>query len=222
MKYFLDSAKIDEIKYAYENWGIDGVTSNPKHVLTSGKTFAAVVKELAEEFKDTGLSISVEVNPHLEKADDMISEARKLANISDNFAIKIPCTEQGLIAAKKLVEEGIRVNLTLVFTASQALQAGRVGCAYVSPFIGWQEASGVDCTQLISDIVAIYEIHNIETEIIVAAVRSAKQIVDAAILGVDIVTAGFQVYKDSFHHPFTDKGLKIFQDAWDKTDIEDL
>ena len=222
MKYFLDSAKIDEIKYALENWDIDGVTSNPKHVKTSGKAFFTVVKEFAEEFKHIDFPISVEVNPHLEKAEEMIVEAKKIAGLSENFVIKIPCNEQGLIATKKLVEQEVKVNVTLVFTSSQALQVGRLGATYCSPFIGWQEASGVDCSQLIYEIMKIYENYNIDTEVIVAAVRNGKQIVEAAVLGADIVTAGFEVYKDSFEHPFTDKGLKIFQDAWDDTEIGSL
>ena len=222
MKYFLDSAKIEEIKYGIENWKIEGVTSNPRHVKDSGKPFYTVVKEFAEEFENLYLPISVEINPHVSKAVDMIEEAKKLANLSENFVIKIPCNEQGLIAAKKLIEDEIKVNVTLVFTASQALQVGRIGATYCSPFIGWQEASGVDCTQLISDIMTIYENYGFETELIVAAVRNAKQIVEAAILDADIVTAGFDVYKNSFEHPFTDKGLKIFQDAWDDTELGSL
>ncbi|MHA1452755.1 MAG: transaldolase family protein, partial [Promethearchaeota archaeon] len=106
MKYFLDSGKIDEIRYAYKNWAIDGVTTNPKHVKNSGKTFKAVMKELADEFKDTpNFPISVEINPHLDNAEDMIKEAKKYAKLSPNFVIKIPCNEQGLIAAKFLEEE---------------------------------------------------------------------------------------------------------------------
>lgn len=217
MKYFLDSAKMDEIKYAYENWKIDGVTTNPKHVQASGQKFADFCKIIAKEFEGKDFPISVEVNPHLEKAEDMIKEAKTLAAISKNFVIKIPCTEQGLVAAKKLVEGGVKVNLTLVFTASQALQAGRIGCTYVSPFVGWQEAAGVDCSALIQDIIQMYENYDIETEIIVAAVRSGKQIAECAVWGADITTAGFDIYKDSFSHPFTDKGLKIFQDFYDKT-----
>lgn len=217
MKYFLDSAKMDEIKYAYENWGINGVTTNPRHVQASGQTFAAFCKAIAKEFEGKDFPISVEVNPHLEKAEEMMKEAKKLATISPNFVIKIPCTEQGLIAAKKLVEEGIKVNLTLVFTASQALQAGRIGCTFVSPFIGWQEDSGVDCSELIQDIIQIYENYGFETEIIVAAVRTGKQIAECAIWDADIVTAGFDVFKNSFAHPFTDKGLKLFSDFYDKT-----
>jgi TalC/MipB family fructose-6-phosphate aldolase len=227
MKYFLDSGKIDQIKYAFENWGIDGVTTNPKHIKLSGKPFFTVVKELADFAKEAvkineEFSISVEINPHLEKAEDMIAEAKKISVISDVFAIKIPCNEQGLIAAKKLSEEGIKVNVTLVFTPSQALQAGRIGAAFVSPFIGWQESAGVDTDIMMDRIVAMYDNFGIQTEIITAAVRNGKQIVDVACMGADIVTAGFDVYKQSFEHPFTQKGLKIFQDAWDETEIGKL
>ncbi len=222
MKYFLDSAKIDEIKYARVHWGIDGVTSNPKHVLTAGKPFKVILEEFEREFSGIDFPISVEINPHLETASSMIDAAKRFASLSKNFVIKIPCTEQGLVAAKSLVEDGVKVNLTLVFTPSQALQAGRIGCTYVSPFIGWQEAAGIDCTDFISKIVDIYHNYCFETEIIVAAVRTGKQIVDAALLGADIVTAGYDVYKDSFLHPFTNKGLDIFKDAWDKTDLSGL
>ncbi len=222
MKYFLDSAKIDEIKYALNNWKINGVTSNPKHIKNSGKPFFSVIREFAKEFDGIEFPISVEINPHLSTTEDMVQYAKKIAEISHNFVIKVPCNEQGLIAANKLTKEGIKVNVTLVFTASQALQVGRIGAAYCSPFIGWQEATGVDCSQLISDIIAIYRNYDFETEIIIAAVRNGKQIVEAAVMGADIVTAGFEVYKASFEHPFTDKGLKIFQDAWDDTELGSL
>ena len=222
MKYFLDSAKIDEIKYAFENWGINGVTSNPKHVKSSGKSLAAVIQELKAEFDQYDFPISVEIDPHLEKSDEMIEAAEKIAGLSKNFVIKIPCNEQGLIAAKKLTEQGVKVNVTLVFSTSQALQVGRIGAAYCSPFIGWQEASGVDCSQFLYDLITIYETYAFDTEIIVAALRNGKQIAEAAVMGADIVTAGFDVYKESYDHPFTDKGLKIFQDAWDETEIGDL
>lgn len=219
MKYFIDSARINEIKYVLDNWKIDGVTSNPKHVKDSGKLFYTVIEEFAEEFKGMDFPISVEINPHLVKAEEMIIEAKQIAKLSENFVIKVPCNEQGLIAAKRLTDEGVNVNVTLVFTTSQALQVGRIGAKYCSLFIGWQEDSGIDCTELISDISTIYENYGFKIETIVAAIRNSKQIVEAAVMGVDIVTAGFNVYKSSFEHPFTDKGLKIFQDAWDDTDL---
>lgn len=221
MKYFLDSAKIDEIRYAYKNWGIDGVTTNPRHIMLSGKPFLTVLEELANEFKGVKFPISVEINPHLEKSEDMIVEGRKIAALSKNFIIKIPCTEEGLIAARVLTSEGIKTNVTLVFSPSQAIQAGRIKSAYVSPFVGWKENSGEDCTQYIKDIVDIYKNHDIKTEIIVAALRNGKQIADAAKLGADIVTCGFDVYQASFYHAFTDYGLNVFRKAWDETKTEE-
>ncbi|HDP80882.1 MAG TPA: transaldolase [Spirochaetes bacterium] len=217
MKYFLDSAKIDEIVYAFENWGFDGVTTNPNHILNSGKPFDTVVKELAERFKGTDFSISIEINPWLEKADEMAAEAKRYAAISENFTIKIPCTEQGLVAIKKLSGKGVPTNCTLVFSPSQAIQAARAGARYVSPFVGWKESSGEDCSQFIMSVVEIYRNYGFDTEIIVAALRNGKQLADAGLWGADIVTAGFSVYEESFYHPFTDYGLKRFRDAWDKT-----
>ncbi len=218
MKYFLDSAKMDEIVYVYENWGFDGVTTNPNHILKSGKDFKTVLNELAKEFRGVNFSISVEINPHLEKAADMVAMANEVSSISENFAIKIPCTEQGLIAIYKLSKEGIKTNCTLVFSPSQAIQAARAGATYMSPFVGWKESSGEDTYDFIAKIVDIYANYEFDTQIIVAALRNGKQIADAAEIGADIVTAGFDVYKDSFYHPFTDYGLKKFQDSWDKTE----
>ncbi|NLP49638.1 transaldolase family protein [Bacillus sp. RO1] len=218
MKYFLDSAKIEEIRYAYKNWGIDGVTTNPRHIMNSGKPLLTVLKELGEEFKNVeNFPISVEINPHLEDPEEMVREGKEIASLSSNFIIKIPCTEPGLIAAKRLEEEGIRTNVTLVFSPSQALQPARIGAKFVSPFVGWKENSGEDTAPYIQDIVDIYKMHNMETEIIVAALRNGKQIADAAKAGADIVTCGFDVYKASFAHPFTDYGLGVFRDAWDNT-----
>ena len=225
MKYFLDSAKIDEIKEAYNTFGIDGVTTNPNHIMNSGKPFFTVIGELAEFVKENNIEgwdkfpISVEINPHLDDADEMIAMGEKIAAMCPNFCIKIPCTQAGIAAARALEKKGVRTNLTLVFSASQALIAGKNNSLFVSPFIGWQENSGEDCKQYIQDIVTIYKNYGFygKTQIICAAVRNGKQFVDCAVAGADIVTAGLQVYKDSFYHPFTDYGLEKFQNAWDKT-----
>jgi transaldolase len=228
MKYFLDSAKIEEIKLAYNTFGIDGVTTNPKHVMLSGKPFLNVIKELADWVKEEGIEgwdkfpISVEVNPHLDNAEDMINEARKVAAMSSNFVIKIPCTESGVTAARKLEKEGIRTNLTLVFSPAQALIAGKNKSLFVSPFIGWKEANGEDCKEYIRNITKIYENYGMlgKTQIICAAIRTPKQMVDCAVAGADIVTAGLDVYLDSLKHPFTNQGLGIFTNAWDNTVTE--
>lgn len=223
MKYFLDSAKIDEIKYAYENWGIDGVTTNPNHIKNSGKSFMTVASEVADFIKDAGLEgidkfpVSFEINPHLDKAEDIIEAAKKVSSYCENYVIKIPCMEQGLIAARKLEQEGIRTNVTLVFSASQAIPVAKLGARFVSPFIGWKENSGDDGISYIEQIRNIYDAYGYNTEIIAASCRNGRQIGDLAEVGVDIVTAGLQVYKDSFYHPFTDYGMKKFQAAWDDT-----
>ena len=218
MKYFLDSAIIEEIRYAYENWAIDGVTTNPRHIMNSGKPFLTVLDEMASEFRGVeNFPISAEINPHLDNAKEMLTEGKKIAALSSNFVIKIPCTEPGLIAAKEFEKEGIPTNVTLVFSPSQALQPARIGAKFVSPFVGWKENSGDDTAQYIKDIVDIYKTYGYETEVIVAALRSGKQIVDAAKAGANIVTCGFDVYKNSFYHAFTDYGLNVFRNAWDNT-----
>lgn len=226
MKYFLDSAKLDEIDFAYSTFGIDGVTTNPRHIQLSGKPFKVVLKDIAAWVKAHDLDgyakfpVSVEINPHLSQADDMIAEARIIAALSANFVIKLPCTEQGLTASRKLEKEGIRTNVTLVFSPSQALPVAKNGALFVSPFVGWKEDHGDDCSQYLGDIVSIYRNYGFKTEIIVAALRSSKQIVDAARLGADIVTCGLAVYQGGFEHPYTKKGLEIFQNAWDATATE--
>lgn len=226
MKYFLDSAKLDEIDFAYNTFGIDGVTTNPRHIQLSGKPFKVVLKDIAAWVKDHGLDgyerfpVSVEINPHLEKADEMVAEGRIISALSKNFVIKLPCTEQGITASRKLEKEGIRTNVTLVFSPAQALPVAKNGALFVSPFVAWKEDHGDDCTQYLTDIISIYRNYGFKTEIIVAALRSAKQIVDAARLGADIVTCGLAVYQGGFEHPYTNKGLEIFRNAWDNTVTE--
>lgn len=228
MKYFLDSAKIEEIKSAYNTFGIDGVTTNPRHIMVSGKPFLTVIQELADWVKEEEIEgyerfpISVEINPHLDKAADMIKEGQKIAALSSNFVIKIPCTEAGIEAARKLEAVNIRTNLTLVFSSPQAIWAGKNNSLFVSPFIGWKEANGEDCKAYIQDIVTIYKNYGFygKTGIICAALRTPKQIADCAVAGADIVTVGLDVYKDSMKHAYTNQGLGIFTDAWDNTITE--
>jgi transaldolase len=192
VKFFLDSAQTDEIAYALEMWGIDGVTTNPRHVQASGKPFLQVVREIAGLFEGTDKPVSVEVNPHHDTWQAMVDDA----------------------------ERNIRVNLTLVFSAAQALQAFRMGAYFVSPFIGWKESNAEEVWGLITDCVAIRDNYAFDGEIIVSAVRNGRQIADAAVVGADIVTAGFAVYRDAFDHPFTHVGLGRFQDFWDQTPYE--
>ena len=228
MKYFLDSAKLDEIDYAYKTFGIDGVTTNPRHIMLSGKPFLRAVTDIADWIKAQGLDgcerfpVSVELNPHIEQAEEMVAQAHKLAALCSNFVIKIPATEAGVSAARQLEQQGIRTNVTLIFSPAQAILPAKNGSKFVSPFIGWKEANGEDCRQYIADIVRIYQNYGFyrKTEIICAAVRTPKQIVDCAAAGADIVTAGLDVFRDSMKHAYTDQGLRTFTDAWDHTAVE--
>ncbi len=226
MKYFLDSAKMDEIREAHGSFGIDGITTNPKHIMASGKPFVKAVKDIADWLREEKLDrgpnvfpVSVEINPHLDDVEQMINTAKEVASYSQNFVIKIPCTASGVAAARKLEKMGIRTNLTLVFSPSQALWAAKNNSLFVSPFIGWKEDNGEDCRQYIKDIVQIYRNYGFlgKTQIICAAVRTPKQIAECAVAGADIVTAGLAVYKAVIEHPYTDRGLGIFRDAWDNT-----
>lgn len=225
MKYFLDSAKMDEIREAYETFGIDGVTTNPKHIMNSGKPFRTALKDIAEWIAEEGLEgyetfpVSVEIDPYLDDPEEMISAAKEISALCSNFVIKIPSTPAGITAARKLEKEGVRTNVTLVFSAAQALLPAKNGSLFVSPFIGWKEANGEDCKKYIEDIVTIYKNYGFygKTQIICAAIRTPKQFVDCAVAGADIVTAGLAVYKDSINHPYTRQGMETFQNAWDNT-----
>lgn len=225
MKFFLDSAKLDEIKLAYETFGIDGVTTNPRHIMVSGKPFMTAITDIANWIKQEKIGgverfpVSVEINPHLDNPDEMIKMAKELSAICKNFVIKIPCTPSGVVAARKLEAEGVRTNVTLVFSAAQALFPARYGSLFVSPFIGWKEANGEDCKKYIEDIVQIYKNYGYygKTQIICAALRNPKQIVECAVAGADIVTTGLAVYQDAIKHAYTTQGLTTFINAWDNT-----
>ena len=225
MKYFLDSAKLDEIDKAYHSFGIDGVTTNPRHIMESGKTFIQAISDIAEWIKAEGLEgydkfpVSVEIDPYIEDADEMVEAAHKISYISDNFVIKIPATVEGVAAARRLEKEGIRTNVTLIFSPAQAIIPAKNGSLFVSPFIGWKEANGEDCRKYIKDIVDIYKNYGYygKTQIICAALRTPKQIVDCALAGADIVTCGMPVFEDSMKHAYTRQGLETFRNAWDKT-----
>jgi transaldolase len=221
MKFFLDSAIVDEIRYALDVWDIDGITTNPRHVQASGKPFLHVIQEIGEMVAGTDKTVSVQTNPHAHgDYQAILNEGRKLAQLSPNFVIKMPCTEDGFRACRLLAKEGIRSNLTLCFSPIQALQAMRSEALYISPFIGWKESNAEETRAFIEDIVAIRQNYDYGTEVLVAAVRNARQIVEAGVAGADIVTCGFAVYKEGFEHPYTDLGLKRFQDFWDKTPYE--
>lgn len=225
MKYFLDSAKLDEIRYAYSTFGIDGVTTNPKHIMVSGKPFMTAITDIADWIRSEKLDgvdtfpVSVEINPHLNDADEMVEMAKRISSISPNFVIKIPAIEPGITAARRLEKMGIRTNVTLVFSPAQAILPAKNGSLFVSPFIGWKESNGEDCKAYIKDIVDIYKNYGFygKTQIICAAIRTPKQIVDCAVAGADIVTCGLAVYQDTMKHAYTNQGLETFINAWDNT-----
>ncbi len=216
MKFFLDSALIDEVRYALDTLPIDGITTNPRHIQSAGKPFAVVLRELAALVAGSEKTVSVEVNPHLTEYADLVKAAQELAALSPNFVIKLPCTEAALKAIPTLAKQGIRVNMTLVFSPVQALFAMRAGAYYVSPFIGWKEANGEEITEFIQEVVSIKENYNFSSQVIVAAVRHGRQIVNAALAGADIVTAALAVYREALSHPYTAEGLQRFRAFWDQ------
>jgi transaldolase len=151
----------------------------------------------------------------------MLKEAEKLADISPNYVIKLQCIEPAFKVVRTLARKNIRSNVTLVFSAAQALQAMRSGAYYVSPFIGWKESNGEEVRSFVEDVVAIRDNYGFSTEIIVAAVRNGRQIVDSAVAGADIVTAGLAVYQEAFDHPYTHEGIKRFASFWDRSQYEE-
>ncbi len=211
MKIFIDTANLDKIREV-NSWGIlDGVTTNPSLVAKENTDFEALVKEIC---KIVDGPISAEVMSI--KAADMVTEARKLAKIHPNIVIKVPMTEEGLKATCTLASEDIKVNMTLIFSAAQALLAAKAGARYVSPFIGRLDDVGQDGMKLIAEIMNILDNYDFDTEVIVASVRDPIHVVEAAQLGAHVATIPYDVLKKMFLHPLTDVGIKRFQDDWAK------
>ncbi|HBT25325.1 MAG TPA: fructose-6-phosphate aldolase [Pseudothermotoga sp.] len=209
MKIFLDTANLEEIKTATD-WGvIDGVTTNPTLVAKENVPFEKRIKEICEIVKGP---VSAEVTAL--NWNEMIEEAKKLAEIDKHVVIKIPMTKDGLKATKVLSEENIAVNMTLIFSSAQALLAMKAGARYVSPFVGRLDDISSDGMKLIEEIVQIIENYDFRTEIIVASVRHPMHIVHAALIGADIVTVPFKVLQSMFNHPLTDIGIDRFMKDW--------
>jgi transaldolase len=220
MKLFLDSAKVDEIRYALDAYDIDGITTTPRHVQAAGKPFMTVIREIAELVEGTEKPVSVEVNPHFVTYEEMLAEGQKLAAISPNFVIKLQCIEPAFKVARTLAKQNVRSNITLVFSAAQALMAMKSGAYFVSPFIGWKETNGEEVRSFIEEVVAMRDNYGFTTQIIVAAVRNGRQIVDSAVAAADIVTAGLAVYQEAFDHPYTHDGIRRFTNFWDQSQYE--
>ena len=208
MKLFLDTANIEEIKKANEMGVICGVTTNPSLIAKEGRDVYEVVQEIASIVDGP---ISGEVKATTTDAEGMIAEGREIAKLHKNMVVKIPMTIEGLKACKVLSSEGIKVNMTLIFTANQALLCARAGAAFVSPFLGRLDDISVRGTDLISEVAEIFNIHNIQTEIIAASVRHPIHVTDCALAGADIATIPYKVIEQMTHHPLTDAGIEKFQ-----------
>ncbi len=211
MKFFIDTANIDEIKEAHLMGMVDGVTTNPSLIAKEGRGFEEIIRDICAIVDGP---ISAEVISL--DAEEMVKEARRLAGIHENIVVKIPMTVDGIKATRQLAEEGIKTNVTLVFSALQALMAAKAGATYVSPFIGRLDDQAQEGLVLIEQILEIYNNYAYNTEIIVASVRSPMHVLESAIMGADIVTVPFNVMQKFAQHPLTDKGLKAFLDDWEK------
>ncbi len=211
MKFFIDTANIEEIKTAH-SWGmVDGVTTNPSLVAKEGKDFKTIINEIVEVVNGPISAEAVSL-----KADEMIKEGRELAKIHKNIVIKIPMTLDGLKAIKTLTSEGIKVNTTLIFSATQALLAAKAGATYVSPFVGRIDDISHVGMDLISQIKAIFENYDFNTEILVASIRNPVHVLDSAIMGADVATIPFKVIGQLVKHPLTDAGIDKFLKDWEK------
>jgi len=211
MKFFIDTANINEIKEGLKMGMVDGVTTNPSLIAKEKRGFDEVVKEILEIV--TG-PVSLEVISL--EADGMVAEAKKLADMAENVVIKIPMTVEGIKATKMLADLDIAVNQTLVFSPLQALLAAKAGAAYVSPFVGRLDDVSHQGMDLVEQILTIYDNYSFETEVIVASVRHPLHVLEAAMMGADIATIPFNVIKQLAQHPLTDAGIKKFLDDWKK------
>lgn len=207
MKFFIDTANIEEIKKANDMGVICGVTTNPSLIAKEGKDYVETLKEIASIVDGP---ISGEVKATTKDAETMIAEGREIAKIHPNMVVKIPMTVEGLKATKVLSSEGIPVNVTLIFTVNQALLAARAGAAYVSPFVGRLDDISMPGIDLISNVADVFTMHNIKTEIIAASVRHTTHVTDCALAGADIATVPYKVIEQMTHHPLTDQGIEKF------------
>ncbi len=212
MKFFVDTAEVDAIAELNELGMVDGVTTNPSLIMKSGRDILEVTKEITDMVSGP---VSAEVVAT--QADQMIEEGRKLAKIADNIAIKVPLTWDGLKACNQLTNDGFMVNVTLCFSANQALLAAKAGATFISPFIGRLDDINLDGMQLIADIRQIYDNYGYETQILAASIRTVNHAFESACIGADVMTAPPDVIKKMALHPLTDKGLESFLKDWEKT-----
>ena len=209
MKFFIDTANIEEIQQA-SAWGmVDGVTTNPSLVAKEGREFKGLIKEICELVDGPVSAEVVSLD-----AEGMVKEAQDLARIAENIVVKIPLIEEGLKAVRILAQEGIRTNVTLCFSPIQALMAAKAGAAYISPFVGRLDDINHVGMDLVEQILTIYENYAFETEVIVASIRNPIHVRDAALMGADIATIPFKVIRQLIRHPLTDIGLENFLADW--------
>ena len=211
MRFFIDTANVEDIKKANDMGVICGVTTNPSLIAKEGRVFEDVIAEIASIVDGP---ISGEVKATTTDAEGMIREGREIAKLHPNMVVKIPMTAEGLKAVKVLSAEGVKTNVTLIFTANQALLAARAGATYVSPFLGRLDDISVRGVDLINEIAQIFEVAGIETEIIAASIRNPMHITDCALAGADIATVPYKVIEQMTHHPLTDAGIKKFQEDY--------
>ena len=211
MKFFIDTANVEEIKKAASYGLLDGVTTNPSLVAKEGKDFIELLKEIVQ-IVDGPISAEVVSTDH----EGMLKEAHELAKIHENIVIKVPLIKEGLKTVKVLSSEGIKTNVTLCFSAAQALLAAKAGATYISPFVGRLDDISHDGMQLIEQIVQIYDNYGFTTQVLVASIRHPLHLVDAALIGADVATIPFSVIEKLSHHPLTDIGLEKFLSDWKK------
>ena len=208
MRFFIDTAKVEDIRKANDMGVICGVTTNPSLIAKEGRVFEEVIAEIASIVDGP---ISGEVKATTTDAEGMIKEGREIAAIHPNMVVKIPMTVEGLKAVKVLTAEGVKTNVTLVFTAAQALLAARAGATYVSPFLGRLDDISMPGIDLINEIAEIFSVHQIETQIIAASIRNPIHVIDCAKAGADIATVPYKVLEQMTKHPLTDQGIEKFQ-----------
>lgn len=211
MKIFIDTANLEEIKKAWELGLIDGVTTNPSLLSKEARDPISLLEEICKIVDGPVSAEAVSLN-----FDDMVAEAMELSKIASNIVIKIPMTEDGLLAVRKLAQDGIRTNVTLIFSPTQALLAAKAGATYVSPFVGRLDDIGPSGMNLVEDIQIIFENYSFSTEIIVASIRNPLHVLEAAKIGADIATIPYSVIKQLIKHPLTDIGIEKFLKDWEK------
>lgn len=212
MKIFIDTAIIKEIEWAKERGLVDGVTTTPTLLSITDRKLSDVIQDILKLVKDGPVSIEVVS----QNADEMVEEAKEISKLAKNVVIMVPMTDEGMIAVRQLSAKGIKTNVSLVYTVSQALLAARAGAAYVSPFIGNLDDVKSNGMELVEEIVKMYRKYEVPTDIIASSIRSTRHVEECALLGVDIVTVPFNILVKMYRHDLTDKGVKKFLEDWEK------